>query len=51
MPLVNGQRLQETGSYLNSVSGLAIDFVYSLALDFGLDHMQLVNCQGPKDFL
>jgi hypothetical protein len=29
----------------NSVSGLALDFCYGLALDFGLDLMQPVNWQ------
>jgi hypothetical protein len=28
---------------VTSVSSLALDFVYGLALDFGSDHMQLVN--------
>ena len=28
---------------VNSVSSLALYFGYRLALDFGLDHMQLVN--------
>jgi hypothetical protein len=31
---------------VHSVSGLALDFGHGLALDFGLDHMQLVNCWG-----
>ena len=29
---------------MDSVSGLASDFGHGIALDFGLDHMQLVNC-------
>jgi hypothetical protein len=29
--------------YVTSVSGLALDFVYGLVLDFGSDHMQLLN--------
>ena len=36
---------------VNSVSGLAIDFVYSLPLDFSLDHMRLINCWGSRAFL
>ena len=35
---------------MNSVSGLALDFGYELALDFGLDLMQLVNWQRHKDY-
>jgi hypothetical protein len=31
---------------VNSVSSLASDFGHGLSLDFGLDHMQLVNCLG-----
>ena len=35
---------------MNSVSSLASDFGHGLALDFGLDHLQLVNCWGVSHY-
>ena len=35
---------------VNTVSSLALDFGYGLALDIGLDHMQLVNYWGLSHY-
>jgi hypothetical protein len=50
---ISGNRLLSIYHAVNSVSGLALDFVYDLTLDFGLDiiltltrctHVYIVSC-------